>query len=330
MSFTRQMSPYETTAQDRFMGTILVLSIVIAVYSLSKGSFLGSLTDKRIHAHTYFSQSYGILPGAEISLSGILVGHVESVALESRDRIKISVLLKPKYRDLYHRDSALKVNSGLGLDSVISGKGLEFIPGKADTGILESGAEIASIEPQSIDEMLDQWNVKELAAKAETIVGNLATVTQTLVDNQQYLVATMNNLSTTTHATSALVQSLPPVIKNINNLVTQLNSTVARMDENTEELSSDLHDLTTSSTALTQNLNTLVLELQPSVELMPSTISQLRRMGQQSTELMRSLNNHWLIGGSSAVPASNNNKLRFIGDDSIYAIEQGNTPTEGQ
>lgn len=328
MSFTRQSSPYETTSQDRLMGAALVLTIIIAVYSLSKGSFLGSLTDERIPAYTFFSQSYGILPGAEISLSGILIGHVESVALERKNQVKISVLLKPEYRDFYRQGSILKVNSGLGLDTMISGKGLEFIPGDDDNSPLTAGTQLTSQEPQSIEDMLNQWNVKQLAQDAEKIVANLAQVSDTLVSNQQYLVAMIHNLAATTEATNNMLQTLPPVIDNVNVLILQLNKTVASLDTQSTSLSSDLTELTTSSTELTQNINSLVLELQPSIKMLPSTLSTINRTSLSTNQFIETLNSHWLFGKTTD-KETNLETLRYIGDDSIYTEGLGIKPKNG-
>jgi phospholipid/cholesterol/gamma-HCH transport system substrate-binding protein len=329
MSFARQASPYETTTQDRFMGAVLVISIIIGIYSLAQGSFLGSLTDKRVKAHSFFSQSYGILPGAEIKLSGILVGNVEEVQLIDRNKVRVSILLKPAYKDLYRQNSALKVNSSLGLNSVISGTGLEFIPGPENAPIVKSGTELQAIEPQSLDDILDEWNVKAMAQKAEQIVNDLATITQTLTANQQQIVDTMDNMATMTAATSLVIESLPPVIANIDRLVVDVSQTVNNLGEEAAGVSADVASLLQTSNELTKNLNSLVVELKPSIELMPGTLSQVNRVSRNTSTLLQTLNSHWLLGGSSDVSTPLPSTTQFTRDNSIYINGEGDTRQDG-
>ena len=320
MSFSRQ-TPYESTAQDKLMGVFLLLSIVIVVYAVIQARGLGAISDDKIRFYTILNQSYGMNLGASVTLSGVEIGKISEVSLDSTGNVRVSVVLEKQFQRFYTHGSKMKVNAGLDIGSVIKGTGLELIPGATGGQVLENDAILPAEVPKSVYELMEEWNIQNIAEQVQSIVTNLENLMATINDNQQTVVATLENANQLSASMAKMADTLPVLIENADQMVQKLDGTVGEIQGQFVDTSVLLQEVLSNGAELSGNLNETIVALQPTVDSAPILIQNLNQSSQQLSTLMGKLNRHWLLGGSGSgeLPMF---EPAYTGDDSLYRQEQ--------
>jgi hypothetical protein len=149
---TSPYKPFNIRTRDRLVGIFVIAGILLFLL----GFLLPKLTELRqqeLLFHTLLDETYGIVPGAKVSMRGLEIGQVEAVKLEA-NRIRIDFSLQSKYADFYRIGSVLNLNTNLAVSTLLTGTGLILIPGKGD--LLNAGAAIPAQPPPELADVMDK------------------------------------------------------------------------------------------------------------------------------------------------------------------------------
>jgi len=331
MSFAKP-GPFEAKVQDKVIGVFFVIASFALIYSIYLVKSKDLQVDLWLKCHSLVTKSYSLTENAAISISGITVGKVTSITLQKDAKVRVDMVLDPQYSTLYKEDSHLRINADLGIDTVLSGSSLEFIPGLSQTS-LKDGALIAIEEPKSLDDLIKEWEIEKLAKQVKDIVTNLETLSQNVAGHQEKLNTTLGNMSLFSQQLVTIGNSVPPLLDNINKTNTELQTSIQSIDKSINTLTSPLQDSLTEATALLvsarntfETIQPAILSakqsmeaLAPTIERTPALVDSLNETSNSVTRLTTQLSNHWLLGGEDE-QSDGSIQVRYLGDQDLYQI----------
>lgn len=316
MSFAPSQS-LSASRQDKLLGLFVIIAVVVTlsiyVRSALDDSELWLTFDAKMHS------SYGLSVGAPIKLNGINIGQIDQVELTPSGEVLIEFTLSTKYQNLYTTNSVLVVDTTLGINNVLSGAGLNFqsIPGPK----LSEGAAVQVQEPQSLQSLMDEWDLEALANQVKDILNNLNEVMSTVRDNQQNVTASLNNIASMTETLAQASESLPSVLAKLDATLTTLQQTVTDTQSVLNQNVDVFNETLTTSTEMMQGINGIVNALEPTIESLPETQRLLDSVLLETLSLTEKLNQHWLLGDSQLPQSTTSISRPFIvlpPDESLY------------
>ncbi|MEH6592483.1 MAG: MlaD family protein [Halioglobus sp.] len=304
---------FQSSGRDKIMGAITLVAILVIVYiSIFGAQFIG-IGVKPDYYYAYLQESYGITSGGEISLSGVRIGSVQAVKLEGDGQVLISLQMNSKYRSFYRVGSRLRIDSQLALGNVISGSGLIFVPGPEKGHQLEKGAILPVDKPQSMDDLMEEWNVRELINTVQVIVKDMSEVVSSVSQNQHQLVEMLSQSSEMTVNLAQATKQLPQIMADMNELVLTVNE----LGKDAGRISSQVSDVMQNTDQLTESLYDLSRSLEPTVARSPILMDNLIQVSRETDLLLNKLNQHWLLGGSD-VSSAPEYSIDLPADDALY------------
>lgn len=316
MSFAPVQS-LSSRAQDRMLGLFVIVALVVGVFLVIQDAALERQRWLRVAVD--LSSSFGITQGAPVRINGVIVGRVDSVVLNDTGEVNLNLLLERKHQALYLQGSQVKVDSTLGLDNVLSGTGLVFIPGKGKP--LNDGEHIGAIEPKSLDQLMDEWDVETLTRKVGNILENLDVIVRNVSDNQENLSESLNNIAQMTSVMASASQEVPKVLQQMSRTMSVLEGALTDSQSLLQDNVEDVNKLIADSGRLIQTLNSIAEQVQPASQDIPQTQQLLSELLYEMSGLTRQLRQHWLLQGSAQPPAQSNQvpqNALFPADDSLY------------
>ncbi|GAA3947592.1 MlaD family protein [Allohahella marinimesophila] len=307
----------ELRRQDRTLGLFIVVACGIALYLLLQQTYSQSQKLGWIQLESLLSNSFGVKPGTLIELSGVTIGQVGDVRLRKDARVEIDTLIDDQYAQLLKIDSKLQVSSALGLDTVLSGSSLELIPGTSDQ-LLDNGGSIAIVEPKSIDQIMDEMKLEELATQIQTIVANLETITSNLAAQQTEVSVALANMSAFTGELVVIAEDIPALLKSVNHTLGSFDSSLDNLDVAINSFAEPAATLMLTSDRFMMSAEQSMQALQPTLEAMPSVLSSANQTMLALNKLTTQVSNHWLLGGEGASTEDSALRHRLLSDDSLY------------
>ena len=313
----------ELRRQDRTLGFFIVVACGIALYLLLQQTYSQNQKLGWIRLESLLSNSFGIKSGTLIELSGVTIGQVGQVRLRKDANVEIETLVDDQYAQLLKSDSKLQVSSALGLETVLSGSSLELIPGKSDQ-LLENGGSIAIVEPKSIDQIMDDMKLEELALQIQTIVGNLETITSNLAAQQNQVAAALENMSTFTGQLLIIAEDIPHLLRSADHTLGSFDTSLANLDVAINNFAEPAATLMKTSDQFMLTAEQSVKALQPTLEAMPSVMSSANRTMFALNKLAAQLSRHWLLS-NDAVEREGGvvGRSLILPDDTLYDSRKG-------
>lgn len=309
---------FQTSTRDKLMGAVVLVGMLVLIYLSIYGAQFQGVGFTPNYYYTRLRESYGISGGSEVTLSGVRIGSVESLLLEKDGRVWVTLYLAPEYENFIREGSVVRVDSKLALGNVISGQGLQFVPGKEGAPLLHKGAMFAAVEPQSIEELMDEWNIRELALTVQKMARDMSEVVAAINDNQSELIDTLTHTSTVTANMATATAQIPQMVGEINVLLEKVNSTIDQVGGDATRLTADLSGVMQNTADLTASLGELTKSLAPTAEKSPILMDNLIQVSRETEVLMGKLNQHWLLGGAET-PKMPEQRLDLPGDDGLYS-----------
>lgn len=105
---TRQTSdPFIRRHRTFFVGLFAIIPIVVIpgllLYTLAKSEVLQGWC----RLHVLYDQSYGLGNGNQVTISGMSIGHVTSIALVREGCINVTFKINRRYRQFVRKDTGL-------------------------------------------------------------------------------------------------------------------------------------------------------------------------------------------------------------------------------
>lgn len=314
MSFSRA-TDYQPEAQDRMIGLFVLIAIAVILYLILNYSAIRVSTTQWVHLHTQMTNTHGLSAGTAIELSGVKIGTVGSVSLQADTQVAVELLIEPARAELLRRDSYFVINSELGLDTVLSGVRLELVPGQKKD-LLQSGDTVLVEEPQSMDELLQEFDIERLAIRAQEILNNLEKITAAVAGERESIANLLVNLEKVSEGLHQTSTQLPLLVNSINDVSVQLDESLSGIDGNIEMLVGPLQETVSSASGTLIALESALVDLQPTLQALPLLLSSGRQAAQSFGNLSDQLASHWLFGDKESVARPLRPML--LPDDELY------------
>ena len=257
-----------------------------------------------VNFYTLLDQTYGIAPNAIVSLKGVNVGTVQTVALSDDGSVRVEIALSDTYAQFYTSDLKLVIDSEIGVNSILNGSGLLLQPGALTGERLSNGAYIEAEPPQGLASLLETLDLERLTQQITTIVTSVESIAGGLANNQETLYSTMDNLADVTAELKRVSQDLPEVFTSVSQSLAQLDSTISRVDNIVAGSSDDIATAIANAALLTdqaiQTLKQTDILLQsgePAMEQLPELMKTTDATLKSLDTLSQTLNRSWLFGG---------------------------------
>lgn len=159
------------------LGLFVMAGLLFLVFSLYMIGRNRNLFGSTFTVHAQFYNVDGLTPGNNVRFSGIDVGTVSKVIIESDSTIRVTMILDKKVK-LHLRQNAL---ASIGTDGLMGNKLININAQPGESPLLESGSTIGSLRPIETDAMLRTLNTTN--NNIEIITQNLKGITQKLNSN---------------------------------------------------------------------------------------------------------------------------------------------------
>lgn len=230
------------------VGVIVLVAVVILttlLFLMTSSSGLGLFSHK-LTVTTYFENSAGLKSGAAVTLQGVTIGTVKSIAVTTAPERKLTPVqvvmkLDTKYQNDLHTDSTAALTTvGVLGDTVVD------INSQVATGPqLQDGAILNTLETPSITDVVKASqgtieNVNTILAKLNTVVDNLqsgkGSFGQLLVNPELYnkFVATMDDVQKTTAKLNQADNTLGKFLNDKGAMYDRVDDTLGRVDDLTK------------------------------------------------------------------------------------------------
>lgn len=320
MSFSTN-EPFTATRQDKVFGFIILIIIALGIYWYeAKTNAIDA--QKWLPSQAFLSESYGISKGAPMRLAGITVGKVASIDLTDDGKVKLELLLDKEYERFFHADSSLKLDSQIGINSVIVGSNLLFVPGGSVVK-LEPGSTIKVTEPKSVEQMLEEFNIVGFAEKATSILDNLDNITGSISKNQQALQATIDNVAMTSQLLAKSSQQIPEILQASVEVLEEVSKSIQNLDPKVTASMDNVNQSLEISQQLMLDMQVLVNTANTVTDLTPATLDATNATLTEVRKLTKQLRGHWLLDSGEKMPIPNNPiNIIYPADASLYQTEQ--------
>lgn len=230
------------------VGVIVLVAVVILttlLFLMTSSSGLG-LFSRKLTVTTFFENSAGLKSGAAVTLQGVTIGTVKSIAVTTAPERKLTPVqvvmkLDTKYQNDLHTDSTAALTTvGVLGDTVVD------INSQVATGPqLQDGAILNTLETPSITDVVKASqgtieNVNTILAKLNTVVDNLqsgkGSFGQLLVNPELYnkFVATMDDVQKTTAKLNQPDNTLGKFLNDKGQMYNRVDDTLGRVDDLTK------------------------------------------------------------------------------------------------
>lgn len=210
-------------SQELWVGALLLGSMLLLGWMAIKVGAIGDL-GPQVTAQVRMLDAAGIKDGSAISIAGVDVGRVESMWVE-HDMAVADITLS--------RDAKVRADATLSIRarSVLGEKYLELHPGTPDGPLLEDGAILEILTPQTeIDEMVGELGPLVGALDAEALAAALDAVSKGLAEDPEQIARVMKHTETIAARGAEAAERLP-------GLLDRLESTLDRADRTLDAFS---------------------------------------------------------------------------------------------
>jgi len=190
--------------KEKAVGTFLILIVmtlitVLLVIGRGKDWFKRYVT-----YYTIFSESYNVQDNSAVKLYNTDIGKVKKIVL-FKNRVKIELKILEDYA---HR---IKTDSIASVQRPAFFYGAEYIsikPGSIEAPMIPKGGEIPSEPRKSIEDMLNEYGVQDMATKLIDSIQNIFEIVKRLKDPEGPLFTTLSNINKTTSHVEGITRDM--------------------------------------------------------------------------------------------------------------------------
>ncbi|MFT4830582.1 MAG: phospholipid/cholesterol/gamma-HCH transport system substrate-binding protein [Psychroserpens sp.] len=193
------------------IGTIL---LVVASYLIGNNK---SMFSKTFSLSAKFNNVNGLILGNNVRFSGIVVGTVKAIEMESDTLIKVRMAIEEKMQQYIKKDAIATIGS----DGLVGSMIINIIPGKNNAPLVQDNDEISSYSRIATEDMLSTLNVTN--ENAAMLTADLLKVSQSLTKGK----GTMGRLLNDT----VMASNLEKIVNNLKLTSEQANIAFTRLNK---------------------------------------------------------------------------------------------------
>lgn len=293
------------------VGVFVLFCIALVISTVIYIGYKKELFSSKVKYTVVVKSGENIERGIPVRLSGFKIGQVTDVELDLDGNIKVQVEILEKYKDWMKTDSKIMVDQ----EGLIGNAYLKVLPGTQNAKILEPGSTIAlDTSARTVSDLVAA--VEPVIQDLKTIVGNVRTVTEILIDpngsiqqilrNLEKLSATLNNKNGLLHYVSAderPVRQIDAILTDAEKSMKQIDAILAKTSVIADDAGTAVHEgkeFVTELRAMRNDLATILDNLKSVSQEVKTATKDLRRLRQQgeetltlSNELLQRLKETW-------------------------------------
>ncbi|KYG64117.1 multidrug ABC transporter substrate-binding protein [Bdellovibrio bacteriovorus] len=255
---------------ERVAGMFILVAVAGVLLTGLSAAIRQGWFEPRVRYKTMFLSADGIHQGTVVQLSGLKVGAVESVELESDNRVSVEFYILGKFQDRVREDSSAQLVRPF----IIGERVLDLSMGTEDFNIIPAGGHVKSTETMDLMTLMSGKNMNSYLAKLGGILESMQVIMDAFADKSR------------AESLVRVIDRLDPLMKNLNTmsseviklsrqathgdgmqkLVGNLNSTTSEINRILPELNEQNPDLAKDLATMTQNLAVVTKALGPATK----------------------------------------------------------------
>lgn len=287
-----------------FVGAAIIGSTIIAIgIAIEKGWFAS-----KVKFITMMESAEGIHVGTAVQIQGLRAGNVDSIELESANKIKVTFSVFSKFKNKITKDSYVQMVRPF----VIGEKVLDIGVGLEGQEPLQPMATIKVKQSFDVMELMSGRRLGPFLGAIEKLAGTLEVLadafadterTKTLVealDKLDPLITNMNEMSlqvTRLSKTALGKKRLEKVLNNVATLTGELNKVVPQMNEESPEVGAQLAQVVTNLNELTREFRKLTPAIATLAPELPKTSLRAVEALNEAVVLLKAMQKSWLLSG---------------------------------
>ena len=288
-----------TKRSDQVLGLVVVVTLILV--AITTWLFMRGGDDERFILHTKLSSSFGITAGASVRLHGVVIGEVSSVKLTDEGAVQMSLSLSSQHAQLYRRNSLVRIDTTLAIDSVLTGVGLEFLPSSSGPA-LRSGDSIDAEAPKTLDQLMSDWNIQSIMQRTANVLAQVEQVVANVNGNQQQISQAIEHMMVFSERLANASSHLPDIMQRTDRTLTAIEQLARKGQQSIETNEQSVTEILQQSLVVSQHVDRILTELAPVISSLPRTQQSLHQLLDSSHQLTEQLRQHWLLQ-PNAVPA---------------------------
>lgn len=255
---------------ERVAGAFILFAFLGVVMTGVSAAIRQGWFEPRVRYKTNFDSADGIHQGTLVQLSGLKVGAVEKVELESDNRVSVEFYVLGKFQDRVRENTSVQLVRPF----IIGERVLDLSMGTEEFSVIAAGGYIKSQETIDLMTMMSGKNMNGYLSKLGGILESMQVIMDAFADKSR------------AESLVRVIDRLDPLMKNLNmmsteviklskqathgdgvqKLVGNLNTTTGEINRILPELNEQNPDLARDLATMTQNLAVVTKALAPATK----------------------------------------------------------------
>ncbi|MDR1578159.1 MAG: MlaD family protein [Deltaproteobacteria bacterium] len=278
------------TWSEKIAGLILLLGFSLIALAMV---LVGAGRDWLSNYQNYFAlfqSGHGLMPGVKVKFLRLDIGRVTNLELTDDNLVKIHLAILTDYSSRLKGDSLASIKS----PTIIGSEYIEIIPGGTQSFPIPSGGQIPAKNPQTVEELITSLKLEEKLSQFETIMANIATITDVLKEAEGPFLGTLENIHQATEAVVEREGALGALIYD-RELYEELLTTLNELKSITANMSKTSTDLRKDLPGITTKLENILKQVETGTRSFPDMSREARESLRAVDQILNSVKRNFLI-----------------------------------
>lgn len=250
---------------ERVAGMFILVALAGVILTGVSAAIRQGWFEPRVRYKTMFQSADGIHQGTVVQLSGLKVGAVESVELESDNRVSVEFYVLGKFQDRVRENSTAQLVRPF----IIGERILDLSMGTEEFNVIAAGGHVKSSETMDLMTLMSGKNMNSYLSKLGGILESMQVIMDAFADKSRAeslvrvidrLDPLMKNLNTMSSEVIKLSRQathgdgMQKLVGNLNSTTSEINRILPELNEQNPELAKDLATMTQNLAVVTKAL----------------------------------------------------------------------------
>lgn len=248
---------------ERVAGLFVLLAIGGVILTALSAAIKQGWFETKVHYFTTFENADGIHQGTLVQMSGLRAGAVDSVELESDNRIRVGFHVLGKFQDRIRENSTVQLIRPF----IIGERVLEIAVGSDQFQPLPDQAHVKSVETVDLMTLMSGKSMNNYLSKLGGILESMQVIVDAFADKSR------------AESMVRVIDRLDPLMKNLNTMSTEVIklSKQATKDDGVQKLVGNLAVTTTEINKILPELNNQNPELAKDLAVMTQNLAMVTK-----------------------------------------------------
>lgn len=255
---------------EKVAGLFVAVAILASVVGLAGVAIKNGWLESKVSYATELESADGIHAGTAVQISGLRVGAVTSVTLETNDRVRVNFEVLEKVANKIRKDSSVQLYRPF----ILADKVLDVSVGTETAEFLEPGSVLPTHSGTDIMDLLSGRKMGQILSSFDNLAGSLRVVGEAFSNPER---------------TKNLVQVLDkvtPLVNNMNSMSLEVTKLAGTANKSLPALQKEVPDLGQQMGQIVKNMNVLTTEFQKLTPAIAVIAPELPRTSRRAVEAL--------------------------------------------